>query len=218
MPKSLALGQLPNGHEDELPKEGSYEWYLQQAKRAEAAVFLQGRALREIRERELYRAKYADFDSFCRVELHNTRNSADRLIRSADIIYDLMVAGVTELPHSERSVRPLGLLRNPHERVAAWKLAVSQKAKGLPTAKDVSRAVAQIRPRSKKKPDRRDHDYRCLLNQVLKYTRLAHQHFFTAEFQDWIGGAEKRKLENLQRQVREIAKRIGEQILEIFKS
>jgi len=111
-----------------------------------------GRALQEIRERELWRA--GNFDSwaaYCRQAAGLSKVHANRLIAAAgivEVIAKVEPIGSTPsprlIPRSESQMRALGAIADPQQQVRAWELAVEHSAGDQPTAGIVKRAVAEI--------------------------------------------------------------------------
>lgn len=98
-----------------------------------------GKALSEIRDSQLYRAKFKNFEDYCRDRWQIARNYANKLIAAAEVVQNL---GTTvPIPASERQVRPLTKLE-PEQQRQAWKLATAFKPN--PTASQVKEAANTI--------------------------------------------------------------------------
>lgn len=97
-----------------------------------------GDALREIRDRRLYREHYDNFESYCQDRWEFTRERARQLIAAATVASNLVAAG-HEPPANERQARPLAGLA-PEAQAEAWEKA-NEATDGQPTAADVA-AVA----------------------------------------------------------------------------
>lgn len=91
------------------------------------AVLEMGAALRSIRDDRLFRRSgYSSFDVYCRDRWDMRRETADRMIRTAEVAGMLTDAGA-ELPRSEYALRMLTpLAGNPKEMVAIYNYAVSE--------------------------------------------------------------------------------------------
>jgi hypothetical protein len=116
-----------------------------------------GDALLKIRDKRLYRATHATFDSYCEEKwnlgaryarqlanasevMGNLRAEAGRVIEELDRIH----GSDPELPASERQARPLAKLPRPQQRLA-WESAKARaKSQGRPVkAQDVEASVRQ---------------------------------------------------------------------------
>lgn len=105
-----------------------------------------GHALREIRDRRLYRASHETFEEFTRERWSMDRGYADRLIAAAEVARNLTPTGV--VPKTERQARPLTKL-DPADQVAAWNDAKTAAAGDELTAAIVEAAADKRRPRKK---------------------------------------------------------------------
>jgi len=68
-----------------------------------------GRALREIRDRKLWREDAETWDDYCARFLSMSRQRANQLIKFADVVDEMSETGVS-VPVNERQARPLGKL------------------------------------------------------------------------------------------------------------
>jgi hypothetical protein len=84
----------------------SQEWYLE------------GKALLEIRDKELYLGKYVSFDKYCQSKWHFTKRYANMQI-SGYLFVSRLGTMVPILPANERQARPFTGL-NPDLQKAAW--------------------------------------------------------------------------------------------------
>lgn len=110
-----------------------------------SAAFEIGEALREIRDRELYKVNFDSFEDYARVKHGISRASSYRFIDCA-IVLDVLrrLPGETPLPTNEKQVRPLvRLLRDRGEEAVAvaWQRAVSVASPDAPTASGVLSAI-----------------------------------------------------------------------------
>jgi hypothetical protein len=106
-----------------------------------------GRALAAIRDKRLYRDRYATFDEYCQQKWDFSKTHANRLIEAASVAAALTPIGVKL--KSESQVRPLvGLpaLKIP----AAWKRAEQIAGEGEITAKVVRQAAEEFKTEPKK--------------------------------------------------------------------
>ena len=109
-----------------------------------------GRALKEIRDRELWRfGDHPNWDVYCESIAALTRRHANRLIQAHEVVEALTQVGprgltpLAAMPQSEFQVRPLLRLKNDGERADAWAKAL-ETAQGQPSAKIVTQVVAEI--------------------------------------------------------------------------
>jgi len=105
-----------------------------------------GTALREIRDRKLYRATHETFDDFARDRWQMERSHAYRLIDAAEVARNLSPSG--DVPKTENQARPLTSLK-PAEQLAAWSEAKTAAGNEPLTAKHVQAAADKRRPRKK---------------------------------------------------------------------
>jgi len=97
-----------------------------------------GNALLRIRDGRLYRAEFATFEAYCRERWGMRHNYADRLIRAAVTVTNLVPTGT--IPSSERQARPLTRLA-PEQQAPAWQRAVETAPDGKVTAAHVRKVV-----------------------------------------------------------------------------
>jgi len=105
-----------------------------------------GQALREIRDRKLYRATHDNFEDFIRDQWQMDRTHAYRLIDAAEVARNLSPVG--DIPKTERQARPLTTLQ-PAEQLAAWSDARATAGDSPITAAHVQAAAEKRRPRKK---------------------------------------------------------------------
>lgn len=105
-----------------------------------------GKALLTIRQRRLYRATHATFESYCLEKWQIGRSYAFRMIGAAERLMLLRSGTEISLPSNEYQIRPF--LRLPPERfVEAWRQAVQSSGDGRVTSKVGQRIVDEISPR-----------------------------------------------------------------------
>jgi len=114
-----------------------------------------GRALMEIRDRELYKikngGKYGTFEAYCREVWDMSKMHAYRLMDSCSVV-DTVKSNprVTSIPNCERQARPLAKLE-PDQQIEAWGKAVETAPEGKVTAAHVYKIVkdmtAPVKPR-----------------------------------------------------------------------
>jgi hypothetical protein len=115
-----------------------------------------GRALMEIRDRELYKVKnggaYGTFEAYCRGAWDFNRAHAYRLMDSAKVIETLSPVGDIS-PVNERQLRPLTRLNDdPEKQRVAWQRAVETAPEGKVTAAHVQKVVREMVEPERKEP------------------------------------------------------------------
>jgi hypothetical protein len=117
-----------------------------------------GRALMEIRDKELYKIKnggeYGTFEAYCRAVWDFTRIRAYQLIESVAVRENLLTQVNIE-PKSEKQIRPLVKLKADQQR-EAWQRAVDTAPEGKVTASHVYKIVKEMtsEPEKQKTPAR----------------------------------------------------------------
>ncbi len=137
--KSIAEIEPALTYEDERDR-------LRLEKQVERAFYLAGCALRELRDRRLYRSTHKSFREYCQDRFGFTRRRSDYLIGAAIVVDNL--SGKREpmvlvLPTSERQCRPLTKLE-PQQQREVWRKAVETAQGRVPSGKVVSDLVAKI--------------------------------------------------------------------------
>lgn len=99
-----------------------------------------GIALKEIRDKRLYRENNDTFEGFCRNHLTISRVYAYRQIVAAEVISNLLPIG--NMPLNESQVRPLTKLKSSEQKLA-WKCAtdIANAENRKVKSQDVSNAV-----------------------------------------------------------------------------
>lgn len=111
-------------------------------------IIVAAEALREIRDRRLYRAKFSTFSAYCESVHEMSRQYANRLIKAAEVRAE-MVPIVTELglpePRNESQLRALGKLESTEERIDVYQEAIEQAKSDQQrlTAKLLAEVIAQ---------------------------------------------------------------------------
>lgn len=88
----------------------------------------QGRCLKRIHERRLYRERYASFEDYCQSRWDIGRNAAYTAMACADAVSQLVDRGVADpdLPRNVSQCRELLRLRDPDERADAWRSVLAE--------------------------------------------------------------------------------------------
>ena len=135
---------------------------LKLEREVERAFYKAGCALRELRDRRLYRSTHRTFKEYCQDRFGFTRRRSDYLIGAAEVVDNLSSKAepkpkrepmVLVLPTSERQCRPLTKLE-PEQQREIWREAVESSRGKVPSGKVVSDLVAKIQGKSKLKKRR----------------------------------------------------------------
>jgi len=102
-----------------------------------------GAALLEIREQKLYRFDFDTFESYCQTRWSMTRQHANRMIKSAEVISNLEPIG--SKPENEAQARELAKLP-PEQRSEVWQQAQEDAGEKKVTAKQIKELVAKKKP------------------------------------------------------------------------
>ena len=137
--------------------------------KVERAFYESGSALREIRDRRLYRVTHpADFIGYCRDRFCKTKQAVNYLIAAAEVFENLLTTTIScrVLPTSETQVRDIAGL-TPQEQIEIWNEAIeSYGGKVAPR-----RVVKSIVERLKEKPLVKASDF-CQIGDAFILTRL----------------------------------------------
>ncbi len=134
--------------------------------RVERAFCEAGTALREIRDKRLYRSTHKTFEEYCRDRFGFTRHSANLKILAVDVVDDLVTNGHQILPTNERQIRPMTNLQS-QERCSVWQQAIEEAGNKVPSG----RIVKGIVERLKEKPLFKANDF-CATGDVFILTKL----------------------------------------------
>jgi hypothetical protein len=135
--------------------------------KVERAFFEAGTALRELRDKRLYRSTHRTFEDYVRERFGFTRFSAYNKIAAASVFENLLTNGQQILPANERQVRDLTGLE-PGEQREVWQQALKAADGKVPSG----RIVKSIVQRLKEKPLHLASDY-CQPGEVFFLQRLA---------------------------------------------
>jgi hypothetical protein len=106
-----------------------------------------GMALKEIRDRRLYRERYGTFEEYCARRWELSRPRGYELCAAAEVVEDLSaIADSSTLPENEAQTRPLTRLKDPAQWRRAWHTAVKLAAaeKRPLTARDTEEGVRRL--------------------------------------------------------------------------
>lgn len=135
---------------------------LRLERQVERAFYQAGIALKELRERRLYRSTHKTFQEYCQDRFGFTRSHPYRLIDAAIVIDNLAQMSPNGgqnnsqsdtskyiLPTNERQCRPLTKLE-PEKQREVWHKAIELNGGKVPSGKIVSQLVSQIQGKSPK--------------------------------------------------------------------
>ncbi len=134
--------ELALSYEDERDR-------LRLERQVERAFYLAGCALRELRDRKLYRSTHKTFEQYCQERFGMMRRHPYRLIDAAivvDNIIQMCPNGTQIIPTAERQCRPLTKLE-PQQQREVWARAVELAGNKIPSGKMVSELVSQLKPK-----------------------------------------------------------------------
>lgn len=112
------------------------------------AYFDTGAALREIRDRRLFRTAYGTFAEYCEGRWGGAKvNYAHKLIAAADVVTNLRLT-CTIVPEAETQARELTRLEDPAQQVVAWERSLDRvnSDRKRVTAKIVREEVQKLLP------------------------------------------------------------------------
>jgi hypothetical protein len=127
------------------PEEESDRLYLE--RKVERAFYEAGKALAEIRSRQLYRSTHPNFELYVQERFGFNRISAHNKIVAAEVFENLFTNGEQVLPSNERQVRPIVSL-SPEQQLQAWQQAVSEAGGKVPSSRIVFDVVQRIREKN----------------------------------------------------------------------
>ncbi len=119
-------------------------------RKVERAFYEAGFALRELRDRRLYRSTHKTFEEYVKDRFGFSRRHPYLLIDAAVVVDNLSEKGDPMdhiLPTSERQVRPLTKL-DPSQQRSIWQQAVSEAGGKVPPGRLVKDIVQRIRERT----------------------------------------------------------------------
>ena len=142
--------------EEELADRQRLEMKVERGiEQVERTFYTIGVALRELRERRLYRSTHRNFGDYCRERFHRLkRRQAEYLILASEVVDDLKFAhncAHFPLPTSESQVRSMKNL-TLGQRVEAWQTGVNKSDGEVPTAKTIKGIVERIKERDTTPP------------------------------------------------------------------
>jgi len=121
--------------------------------RVERAFYEAGAALRELRDRRLYRSTHKTFEEYCQYRFGYHRRHSYQLINAAAVVENLCaISAQTDLgtkntqilPTSEYQIRPLTKLE-PVEQLITWQQAVEEADGKVPSGRIVKGIVERLK-------------------------------------------------------------------------
>ncbi|WP_052672415.1 hypothetical protein [Aliterella atlantica] len=143
--------------------------------RVERVFYEAGTALRELRDRKLYRDTHRTFEDYCKNRFGYHRRHCYQLIDAADVVENLCAnsaqkksgtSGAHILPTNEYQVRPLTKLE-PAQQIMIWQQAVESAGGKAPSGRIVKSIVEQL----KERPLRYATEF-CAVGDVFTLTQL----------------------------------------------
>ena len=145
LPEELTEKELP----EELTEEEASDRHRLEL-RVERAFYEAGSALRELRNRRLYRSTHKTFEEYCRDRFGFQRAYPYRLIDAAVVVDNLSPIGDI-LPTAESQCRPLARLE-PDSQRQAWNKAVEAAGGNVPSGRIVKGIVERLKERHNTPP------------------------------------------------------------------
>ena len=102
----------------------------------EQGFYLTGSALRELRDRKLWRSSHGSFEEYCRDRFGFVRRQAERLIAAVAVYDNLRPNGSQIMPTNERQIREL-VSKEPDEQRRIWDKAIERSGGKAPSGRTV---------------------------------------------------------------------------------
>ncbi|MGK7896743.1 MAG: hypothetical protein AB4372_24795 [Xenococcus sp. (in: cyanobacteria)] len=121
-------------------------------KKVARAFYEAGKALKDLRDRRLYRSTHVTFEEYCRDRFDFTRRRPYQLIEASQIydnLLDKCEDVVPVMPTREGQVRPLSEL-NTEQQPLAWETAVEEAGGKVPSGRIVKEVVKRIKDNNPK--------------------------------------------------------------------
>ncbi|NER52878.1 MAG: hypothetical protein F6J92_40820 [Symploca sp. SIO1A3] len=137
---------------EELTEDEEFERHRLELK-VERAFYEAGCALRELRDRRLYRSTHKTFEDYCRSRFRFTHRYVNYLIAGSQVVENLQMGtnGSQILPTSERQVRDLTELE-AWEQCQIWEEAVEESGGKVPSGRIVKGIVQRLKLKGTKPP------------------------------------------------------------------
>jgi hypothetical protein len=117
-------------------------------RKVERAFYEAGKALKELRDKRLYRNTHFTFEEYCQDRFGHSRQKSNFLIAGAMVYEYLAENRCRVLPSAEYQVRPLGSLPEEQQKWA-WEEAVSEAGGKIPPHRLVKQVVKRLKDKVK---------------------------------------------------------------------
>lgn len=117
-------------------------------RKVEKAFYEAGKALKELRDKRLYRNTHYNFEEYCQERFGHSRQKSNFLIAGAQVYEYLSKNCCPILPSAEYQVRPLCQLPEEEQKVA-WEEAVLEAGGKIPPHRIVKNVVKRRQNRAK---------------------------------------------------------------------
>ncbi|HEY9610644.1 Dam family site-specific DNA-(adenine-N6)-methyltransferase, partial [Allocoleopsis sp.] len=120
-------------------------------RKVEAAFYEAGKALKQLRDRRLYRSTHPTWEAYCQDRFGFSHQNGDKKIAAAKVVDVLTTNGCQLLPSSGEQAYPLSRLVDDEQKVEVWE-ELTQDGK-RPSGKKVRNVVAEICDRHAERGD-----------------------------------------------------------------
>lgn len=117
-------------------------------RKVERAFYEAGNALKELRDKRLYRNTHYSFEEYCQDRFGHSRQKSNFLIAGAMVYERLTTTRCQILPSAEYQVRPLNSLPEEQQK-EAWEEAVSEAGGKIPPHRIVKSVVKRLKNKVK---------------------------------------------------------------------
>lgn len=149
-------------------------------------------AMREIRDRKLYRGSHKTFQDFCDEVLDLSEQRVSQILKCAEEIAKLQEEEIPEahIPSTERAIRELRRVKNPKNKAEVLRIAAELAGEGRPTSASILKARIKIEG----EPEDKLKEKIVKIQEVLKAALLVKEFVESNELDD-LKVKEKRELE-----------------------
>lgn len=117
-------------------------------RKVEKAFYEAGMALKDLRDKRLYRNSHYSFEEYCQERFGHTRQRSNFLIAGARVYDHLITSHCQVLPSAEYQVRPLSSLSVEQQKLA-WEEAVLEAGGKVPPHRIVKSVVKRLYHKAK---------------------------------------------------------------------
>ena len=118
---------------------------LRLERRVERSAFEGSEALRELRDRRLFRSTHKTFEKYIKERFGYSRYTAYNRIVAADVVNNLLTNGQQILPTSERQAREVAKVKDLDLQREVWQQAVEKAGGKVPSNRIVKDVVSEIK-------------------------------------------------------------------------